>query len=158
MLYTLTLSLHNLNRWLILLIGFAAILWLLRGWWGQQPWQPLHTRLARAFADLTGLQFVLGLVLYLLPGTYLRGLWQNLEWAQMMQDRLLRFFVLEHPLQMFIAIGVAHIALSTARRLKNERRRYAWTTSLLIVALLLILAAIPWPGFYYARPLFRLPF
>lgn len=59
-----------------------------------------------------------------------------------MKDRLLRFFTLEHPVQMFIAIGLAHMALTTARRVKNERRRFAWTSSLMILAMILILTAI----------------
>jgi putative effector of murein hydrolase len=82
---------------------------------------------------------------------------QNVAWSQIRQERLLRFFVLEHPLQMFIAIGIAHIALTTARRIQHERRRYGWTAILLALAMLLILTAIPWPGFYYGRPLLRMP-
>jgi hypothetical protein len=156
-LYVILLTLHNLNRWLVLIIGLWASWQITSSWLTRQPWRARHVTLARAFAWLLNLQFLLGLGLYLLPGALVQAVLQNLPWAQIMQDRLLRFFTLEHPLQMFVAIGFAHAALSTARRIQNERRRYRWTAILLIVAMLLILTAIPWPGLYYGRPWLRLP-
>ena len=157
MIYSLVLILHNLNRWLVLIIGFWATGQVLHGWISRQPWQPSNTTLVRSFANLLNLQFVLGLILYLLPGAFIQSLLQTVPWAQIMQQLLLRFFTLEHPIQMLIAIAFAHGALSTARRLQNERRRFGWTATLLILAMLLILTAIPWPGLPYGRPWFRWP-
>lgn len=158
MLYTFLLSLHNLNRWLVLLCGFWIVWQLTVGWIRHYPWQPRYTTLVRIFAWVVSLQFVLGLALFLLPNAFIQSVIANIPWTQIMKDRLLRFFTLEHPVQMFIAIGLAHMALTTARRVKNERRRFAWTSSLMIVAMILILTAIPWPGSFNARPWIRLPF
>jgi hypothetical protein len=156
-LYSIVLALHNLNRWFVLICGIWTTWQVTRAWLGSRPWQPRTTTSLRSFVWLLTLQFVLGLALYLLPGGLIQSVIQNIPWAQVMQNRLLRFFTLEHPVQMLIAIGLAHAALSTARRAKNERRRLAWTALLLILAMLLILTAIPWPGFYYGRPWLRLP-
>lgn len=156
MIYSILLSLHNLNRWLVLLVGLWATWQVTRGWLGQQPWQPRHTTLLRSFTHIIDLQFLLGLALYLLPGALVQGSLQ-IGWASIMKERLLRFFTLEHPLQMLIAIVLAHSALALAQRINAEARRWRWTAILLIVTMLLILLAIPWPGFYYGRPWLRLP-
>lgn len=157
MLYSIVLSLHNLNRWLVLLVGLWATGQVIHGWLRQQPWQPRHITLLQAFTRLLDLQFLLGLALYLLPGGLIQGAIQNIAWAVIIKERLLRFFTLEHPLQMIIAIILANITFAIARRLSNEQRRYRRTALLLVVTMLLILLAIPWPGFYYGRPWLRLP-
>jgi len=157
MIYSIILILHNLNRWLVLIVGCWATWQVMRGWISRQPRQPRSTTLVRSFAWVLNLQFLLGLTLYLLPGAFIQSLIQTIPWAQIMQQSLLRFFTLEHPVQMLIAIALAHGALATARHLKNERRRFGWTATLLILAMLLILAAIPWPGLVYGRPWLRWP-
>ncbi|HMN30965.1 MAG TPA: hypothetical protein PKE45_22610 [Caldilineaceae bacterium] len=156
MLYLLVLTLHNLNRWLVLLCGLWATWQVLRAWIGNQPWSPRTATVLRGFIALLDLQLLLGLVLYLLPGGLIQAVLHTIPWPQLIKDRLLRFFALEHPLQMLIAIALAHAALVTARRAKNERRRLAWTALLLTLAMVLILSAIPWPVFYYGRPWLRL--
>lgn len=155
MLYPTLLALHNLNRWLILALGLWATWQVTRGWLGRAPWSAHYTTLVRLFAWLTSLQFVLGLALYLLPALFIQVVLETTPWAQIMKNRVLRFFVLEHPVQMFIAIGLAHLALSTARRIQLEKRRYRWTALLLILSMLLILTAIPWPGLDHGRPWLR---
>lgn len=156
MLYSLLLSLHNLNRWLVLLVGLWAAGQVIGGWLRQQPWESRHTTVLQAFTRVLDLQFLLGLALYLLPGALIQGAFQNIGWAAIMKERLLRFFTLEHPLQMLMAVVLANITLAIARR-ANERRRYRWTAILLLVTMLLIVSAIPWPGFYYGRPWLRFP-
>jgi len=157
MIYSILLSLHNLNRWLVLLVGLWATWQVTRGWLGQRSWQPHDTTLIQVFTRVVDLQFLLGLALYLLPGALIQAALQNIAWAQIMQERLLRFFTLEHPLQMIIAVVLVNVALATAKRVTHERRRFRWSAILLIITMLLIVLAIPWPGFYYGRPWLRLP-
>lgn len=154
--YSILLSLHNLNRWLVLLVGLWATWQVGRGWLRRQGWQPQQMTLIQAFTRIIELQFLLGLALYLFPGAFIQAALQNIPWTQIMQERLLRFFALEHPLQMLIAVVLANIALATARRVPPERR-LRWTAILLLLTMLLIVSAIPWPGFYYGRPWLRLP-
>ncbi len=158
MVYPLLLALHNLNRWLVSGVGIWSALFVTYGWLSKRLWTSQHTFWVRLFAWIGAVQFVLGLFLYLLPGAFIQSLLQNMAWAQIMKDRLLRFFTLEHPTTMLIAIVVANIAAATARRVERERERFAWTAILLILALVLILGTIPWPGSSYARPWLRWPF
>jgi hypothetical protein len=155
--YPTMLALHNLTRWLVLIVGVWAIYRLADGWIRRREWSSADRTSMRVFALIISLQFVFGAVLYLLPGSLVQGALSNAGMALIMKDRILRFFTLEHPLQMLIAIGLSHMANAITRRLASDHRRFVVGTLLLGLTMLLILAAIPWPFFSHGRPLLRLP-
>ncbi len=72
-----------------------------------------------------------------------------------MRVSALRFFAIEHVTMMTLALIAAHVTLAYANRASAPRarqRRVAWGVAL---ALLLILAGIPWPWTAAGRPLFH---
>ena len=73
------------------------------------------------------------------------------ENINIMKDSYYRFFLVEHPMMMIISIVLISIARGKAKELN-----YKATTWLLLVALILILAAVPWPirGGTIGRPWF----
>ena len=82
--------------------------------------------------------FLIGLY-QLIAGRY--GIIKGLpEGVDLMKDKFYRFFWLEHPLFMIIAIALISIARKKAKVLN-----YTTTFWLLLVALLMILVAVPWP-------------
>ncbi|MBL7744768.1 MAG: hypothetical protein JNN00_14950 [Chitinophagaceae bacterium] len=125
------LHLHSVLRWVIILLLlitlFGAIgkktsirstsLWLLIS---------AHVMLVIGIYQLVAGRF--GIV---------KGLPEGVE---LMGDKFYRFFWVEHPLLMIIAIG-----LITAARGKAKTLNYKATGWLLFIALILILAAVPWP-------------
>ena len=155
--YTTFLVLHNFTRWLVLGFGFWALYRLVDGWIRRRTWSRADRLAMRWFALIISLQFVFGAALYLLPGSLVQGALSNTAWAAIMKIRILRFFTLEHPLQMFIAIGISHMANMITRRMSDDRRRFVIGTLLLGLTMLLILAAIPWPFLSHGRPWLRLP-
>ena len=60
--------------------------------------------------------------------------------VELMKDKFYRFFWVEHPLMMLLAIILITIARGKAKALN-----YKAVSWLLFIALILILAAIPWP-------------
>ena len=60
--------------------------------------------------------------------------------VELMKDKFYRFFWVEHPLLMILAI-----ILITVARGKAKNLNYKSVTLLLIIALLAILAGVPWP-------------
>lgn len=62
------------------------------------------------------------------------------EEVELMKNKFFRFYWIEHPLMMFVSI-----VLITIARGKLKKSNYSAAAWLLLVALLLILAAIPWP-------------
>jgi hypothetical protein len=155
--YPTVLALHNLTRWLVLIFGLWSLYRLADGWIRRRAWSRADRLSMRYFALIISLQFVLGAVLYLLPGSLVQGALNSADMAVIMKDRILRFFTLEHPLQMLIAIGCSHTANGITRRLGSDRRRFVVGTLMLGLTMLLILAAIPWPLLSHGRPLLRLP-
>lgn len=60
--------------------------------------------------------------------------------VELMKDKFHRFFWVEHPLMMLLAIILITIARGKAKALN-----YKAVSWLLLIALIIILAAIPWP-------------
>jgi len=62
------------------------------------------------------------------------------EGVELMKNAFYRFFWVEHPLLMVLAIAVITVARTKAKVLN-----YKTTSWLLLIALLFLLVAIPWP-------------
>lgn len=155
--YMIFLMLHNLTRWLVLIIGVWALYQLTAGWLQHRTWSASDRQRVRWFALILSLQFVFGAVLYVLPGALINGVLNNVSMAAIMKDRILRFFVVEHPFQMLIAMSASHMTSAITRRASTDRRRFAAGALLTGLTMLLILTAIPWPFLSHGRPLIRLP-
>jgi hypothetical protein len=72
-----------------------------------------------------------------------------------MKSSGLRFFAVEHLVGMLIGLTLAHIGAARIRKASPERR-HRLAAIFFVLALLAILASIPWPGLPAGRPLFRL--
>lgn len=147
--YSAVLWTHSWLRWVVLLLGVAAL--------GQLAWQASRgrpegpTRLYTAFIRLLGLQFLLGAFMFVGLSPLIRAAW--IDWGVTFTDPSLRFFSIEHPFGMFFAVGAAHFGWI---RLGRDVR---WHRAALIaqaVWLLLTVISIPWPFMPYGRALFRL--
>jgi hypothetical protein len=125
------LHLHSLLRWVILLLLLITI------------YQAFAKKPAVKSTSLwllisAHIMFVIG-IYQLIAGRFgiMHGLPENVE---LMKSTFYRFFWIEHPLMMFIAIS-----LITVGRGKAKVLNYKATSWLLLIALLFILAAVPWP-------------
>jgi hypothetical protein len=92
-------------------------------------------------------QLLVGLALYLFISPNTTAAMHDFGGAMHMATT--RFFLVEHPFGMIIAIALAHLGkIRAARGARNARTFYA-------VSLIVLLASQPWPGLPYGRPLFR---
>ncbi len=123
--------LHNILRWLILLF--------------------LLITLFQAFSKNAAIKKTSLFLLIVAHLTLVIGLYQVIAGrfgitkgfpgeGSWMSDKFYRFFWLEHPLLTIIAIVLITIARGKAKVLN-----YKPTSWLLLIALILLLAAIPWP-------------
>jgi hypothetical protein len=76
------------------------------------------------------------------------------EGVSVMKDATYRFFLVEHPLMMLIAIVFITIGRGQAKKSIPDAVKYKKAFWFFVLALILILAAIPWPGREIGRPLF----
>ncbi|MFL7837501.1 MAG: hypothetical protein ACK2T4_08985 [Candidatus Promineifilaceae bacterium] len=140
--YSFVLTLHNILRWLVLILGIIAIVRAYIGWFGNRDWSDLDDNLGRGFTISLDLQFLLGLLLYIFLSPITTSAFANMSAA--MSDSGTRFFLVEHSISMLLAIIVAHVGRSRARKQETDKNKYRTTAIFFTIALLIILAAIPW--------------
>ena len=125
------LHLHNILRWIILLLLLVTL------------YQAFSKKEAIRKTSLwllisAHIMFLIGLY-QVIAGRY--GITKGLpEGVELMKDSFYRFYWIEHPFSMIVAI-----VLITISRRKAKNLNYKATGWLLVIALLFILAAIPWP-------------
>ena len=150
----LLLGVHGWLRWAAVLgalgLGGRALHGARRG----RRWTGGDQLALRLFAAAADLQFLLGLLLYLEVSPVSRAAVAVGLRASVEQPALL-FFGFVHPLLMVVATGAAHVARARARRAPDDAGRFRTLAGGAALWLLLVAAAIPWPGLPYGRPLVR---
>ncbi|MFN5056227.1 MAG: hypothetical protein ACK5EP_09260 [Bacteroidota bacterium] len=147
------LHLHNLLRWIILVLLVVSILKSYNGWKSNKTFMAgdkkiwLFTMISAHITLLLGLyQWTLGrfgLFTYVKP-----------EGVSMMKDSTLRFYQMEHPVMMIIAIVLITLAYGNAKKAVTDDQKFKKAFQLFLVALIVILLAVPWPFREIGRPLF----
>lgn len=153
MLYAVVLFLHSWLRWGVVVLGALALGNSLAGWRRGADWTRSDRRLQLLFVSAFDLQLMLGLTLY----TVLSPLTPRTSDAlrESLSVSFLRFFAVEHPLLMLLALAAAHVGSALSRRAEAPTARHrVWAVGLL-VAMLLVALGIPWPGLSHGRPLLR---
>lgn len=150
MAYNVILILHNVLRWVVLLAGAAAAIRAFAGWLGNREWTPLDKQLGLLFTISLDLQVLLGLILYLVLSPITTENFSN--FGEAMGNADVRFFLVEHLVIMIVALALAHAGRSLSKRADVVRTKHMRAAIFFTLALLAILAGIPWEG----RPLLRL--
>ncbi len=141
------LGLHNILRWLVLLTGVVALVRYYRGLATGAAWTRKEAFSLVAYSQTLSVQLVLGLILYFfLSPLGVRALG---DMGAAMRTSDTRFFALEHPILMIVAVAFAHVAIRRTRKAATDVARFRIAAILITISFLLVLARMPW-----ARPLF----
>ena len=125
------LHLHTILRWIILLLLLVTLY--------QAFSKKESIRKTSLWLLISSHTMLLIGVYQLIAGRY--GITKGLpEGISLMKDTFYRFYWIEHPLAMIIAI-----ILITIARGKSKTLNYKATGWYLLIALILILVSIPWP-------------
>jgi hypothetical protein len=141
--------LHNLLRWVILILLLLSIYKSYTGWKGNKVFSAsdkktwLFTMIASHITLLLGLyQWTFGRL-----GIFAIGL--------NMKDPVQRFFQMEHPVTMILAVILVTRGYLFSKKDLADDIKYKKALNAFALALLLILVAVPWPyKAAVARPLF----
>jgi hypothetical protein len=152
--YPLVLTLHSILRWVVLIVGVVAVARAVVGWRGNNPWTSSDDRLGLVYTTSMDLQLLLGLLLYFILSPITTGAFRDFGGA--MASSGTRFYAVEHLVVMIIAVILAHVGRSRARKAEDPTTKHRRTAIFFGLSLLAVLLAIPWPFFSYGRPL--LPF
>ncbi|HXH06795.1 MAG TPA: hypothetical protein VNI83_09420 [Vicinamibacterales bacterium] len=153
--YAAALLLHSWLRWLVLGAGLLAVGRALGGRAKGRAWGPHDDRAGRLFGLTLDIQMLLGLLLYFVLSPVVSAARADIGAA--MRTSALRFWLVEHLVAMTLAVVLVHLGRARVRRALSDRQRFTRAAVYFGLALLLVLASIPWPGLPYARPLLRLP-
>jgi uncharacterized membrane protein YozB (DUF420 family) len=136
--YMFLLDLHNLLRWVIVIVGVVAVAMALRGAFTRGAWTGQQNSLGRVFTISVDVQLLVGLLLYFVFSPITTGAFADFG-AAMKNDHT-RFFLVEHLPLMVIAIALIHVGAARARKLNSARPAAIFYT----VAMVLMVIAIPW--------------
>jgi len=152
-LYLITLFAHSYLRWAVLAAVVFVLVRAFVGWRRARAWTRIDERLHVALVGLTNLQFTLGVALYLFMSPLSHAFFADPAGA--MKVRVVRFFGLEHPVMMLLAVALVHMGRSRSRKAATGALRHRVVFATTLAALLVSCASIPWPGLDHGRPLLR---
>ena len=140
--YPIVLGLHNLVRWVALILAIVATVRAFLGWFGKRQWSERDRKIGSYFTIAMDIQLLLGLLLYFVFSPITRQALTNFGAAMGVGD--LRFFDLVHPLYMFLAVVFAHLGSVLARRAPESRAKFQRAAIFFGLSLVLILLGMPW--------------
>ena len=152
--YHAALVLHSFLRWFVVIFGVAAVFGAARGWTGGRAWGRGDRTLGLLFVTALDLQVTIGLLLYFVLSPFGQMLMENPGAA--MANRLARFWTVEHVALMVAALALTHVGQVKARHGATSEVRHRAVVLYFTLAMLLILAGLPWPFLSYGRPWLRL--
>jgi len=149
-----SLVIHNILRWAVLIFGVWAVLSALFAVASKRNYTKSDNKTGLFFMISCDIQLLMGMILYF------TGMWFEKVKSGMgavMKDPAERFFAVEHALMMIIAWLLVHVGRSMVKRAGTDAQKHKRTLIYFGIALVIIIAMIPWPFRVaeIARPLFR---
>ena len=138
------LHLHNLLRWVISILLLLSIYKAYTGWKGKKTFSAgdrktwLFTLISAHITLLIGLY-------QLAVGRY--GIFKTSlpEGESLMKNHFFRFYWIEHPEAMILSVVFITLGYGMAKKAVPDEVKYRKAFIFFLLALLLILAAVPWP-------------
>lgn len=139
--YPIVLTVHSWVRWLVILLGLWAVATAARRSGG-------GGRAGLFFTIGLDVQLAIGVLLYVALSPITQAALTDM--AAAMRNSTWRFWTVEHPALMILAVVFGHLARIVGRRAGRATGRapLVWYA----LALLAILAATPWPFLAHGRP------
>jgi hypothetical protein len=141
-LHNFLVHLHSIGRWIVLLLLLIAIFNSMVA--GTRPFIRTDARTGLILTIFADLMFLIGLVLWFW-GPWGYKLVQSKGMGAIMSNPVERFYVMEHTIGMLIAIILMHIGKAQGKKAISDRAKHRRTMIYYLLALVIILASIPWP-------------
>ena len=135
---------HSYIRWVILILELVVIFRAFAGMSGGRPFTAGDRKAALFLMISAHTQLLVGLYLYF-AGPWGFASIQNLGFGPVMKDHVARFYAVEHIFGMLVAIVLITIGRGVAKKAMPDAAKHKRGFWLFLVALVIILATIPWP-------------
>lgn len=140
--YAFILAVHNILRWIVLILLVIALVRAFWGWFGKREWTSTDRKVGMFYSVSLDIQLLLGLILYFVLSPRTTVALRNLGAAFANSDS--RFFVFEHFLMMILAVVFAHVGVAMAKRSDQSIIKYRRTAIWFGLSLITILLGMPW--------------
>lgn len=137
--YLILKTLHSTTAYIAFLLLLAAIIYSYIGLIRKSPFSKKSRMIALAGLASAHLQTVFGFFLY-----FFSPLGSSSLSATAMKSPELRFYAIEHPMVMLLAIVLITVGYSRAKREKTDLGQYRNIAILYTLGFLLILTRLPW--------------
>jgi hypothetical protein len=141
--YSILLHVHSVGRWIVLLLLLFAIFNSLIA--GNRPYIRTDNRLGLFLTIFADLMLLIGIALWFLSPNWGYSQIQAAGMQGVMKNAALRFYTIEHTVGMLVAVVLIHIGKAQGRKAMSDRAKHRRTMIFYFLALLIILASIPWP-------------
>ena len=140
--YTFLLGVHNLLRWVILVLLLVNILRHFTAM--NRPFTSIDKKLGLWLMIAAHIQLLIGLYQWFVGGYGLQTI-KSSGMSAVMQNDTERFFIVEHTVAMLIAIALITFARGIYRKQLTDKKKHRRCILLYTLSLIIILAMIPWP-------------
>lgn len=136
------LIIHSVLRWAVVFFGVWTVIAAISGMVSKRRYSKMDNSSSLLFMISCDIQLLLGLVLYF------KGPWFDMlktNGKEVMHNASERFFAVEHASMMVLAWLLVHIGRSMVKRGRTDAQMHRRMLGWFGIALLIILAMIPWP-------------
>ncbi len=148
---TAVLIFHNILRWAVLLFGLLTVANALSGVIRKSPFTASDNKSNLLFMITCDIQLLLGLILYFANGWFAK----LKNFGEYKANGSLRFFIMEHATMMILAWILVHVGRVMVKKAPTDAAKHKKMLLFFGLALIVILAAIPWPFRAAGRPLIQ---
>ena len=144
--YTAIQHLHSYWAYLVLLIVVLATFNAIIKLAGKKPFGAQDFRISLFALIVMHLQFLIGLVLYFVSPYF--SAFSTEGMSGIMSDKILRLYLIEHPLTMILAITFITIGYSKHKKKLSSNKKFKTLSIFYTIALILLLTRIPWQAWF----------
>lgn len=142
--YEFVVAVHNIMRWVVVILGVVAVVRSLLGWFGKKEWTNTERKIGIFFTSSVDIQLLLGILLYFVFSSWGLKAILNEGMSFVMGQAEYRFYAIEHAFYMILALIFAHLGSALPKKVDDDQSKFKRAAIWFGLALLLILAGIPW--------------
>jgi hypothetical protein len=143
--YTGLLHSHSGLRYLVItVLGFVALKAIV-SMLTNSKFKPIDKTLALITLILTHIQFTIGLILLFVSAKF--QWFKDYSATEIMADSQIRFWSVEHPLLMILAVVGVTIGYSKMKRVEDSRAKFRFLAMFFTIAFAFIMLGLPWSRF-----------
>ena len=140
--YQIILFIHSWIRWFILLMSIIVIIKSFIGWQRNLDYKKADNLMSVILVSLYDVQLLLGLLLYFVLSPITSA--ALMDFGNAMKNPELRFWGVEHIFVMILAIVVAHLGRSFAKKAPDKKAKFRIQGIYFLLAFILVISRIPW--------------